>query len=365
MSKNPKKRAIEVYIKLAGLMLSLVLCSDGQAAVHMPQYIWFTPEQIARLPMNGPAWDKLEQKAKAIIDKPDLSDQDDNTNVIVLAKTLVYLRTGNKDYERQIIKACMDAIDTENDGTTLAFGREFMTYLIAAQHVRFSVDQKAKFDAWVKESLEKELDGRTLRSTHEKRPNNWGTHAGASRLARAIYLEDEGEVKTVADIFKTWVGEQQLHNKFKFRKVEFWQADPASPFAINPKGATKNGHNIDGVLPDEQRRSGKFSWPPEKEGYVYEGLQGALAQAIMLHNAGYDPFSWGDKALLRAFVWLHEQADFPAKGDDTWQPHVINYFYDSDFPAPLPSRPGKAIGYTDWIYQQTETNLRLSEQVID
>ena len=49
--------------------------------------------------------------------------------------------------------------------------------------------------------------------------------------------------------------------------------------------------------------------------YVYEGLQGAL---------------------LRAFRWLHEQADYPAEGDDTWMPHVINRVYRTDFPAPVP-----------------------------
>ena len=37
-----------------------------------------------------------------------------------------------------------------------------------------------------------------------------------------------------------------------------------------------------------------------------------------------------------------------AVGDDTWQPHVINHFYGTRFPAPSPSRSGKWGGYTDW-----------------
>ena len=81
---------------------------------------------------------------------------------------------------------------------------------------------------------------------------------------------------------------------------------------------------------------------------MYEGLQGALAQAVILHRAGYDVWEWQDRALLRAFTWLHEQADFPAQGDDTWQPHVINHFYGTSFPAPVPARPGKNVGWTDW-----------------
>lgn len=339
-----------------GVMIALVMSCRAAADIKMPDYIWVSPEQITALPVQGEAWNKLLKKASETLRKPDLSDQDDNANIILLAKTLVYVRTGKPEYKAEIIQACLDAIGTEEGGTTLAFGRELITYLIAAQLVGLPEEDKTRFDKWVTESLDKELTGRTLRSTHEERPNNWGTHAGASRLARAIYLQDERELHAVADIFKTWTGEKPVHKKFKFRKVDYWQADPASPLAINPKGATKNGHNIDGVLPEEQRRAGEFSWPPEKENYVYEGLQGALAQAIMLHNAGYDAFNWGDKALLRAFTWLHEQANFPAKGDDTWQPHVINYFYKSQFPAPVPSRPGKSLGYTDWVYQKMMTH---------
>lgn len=341
-----------LMLKLFFVSAGLLSIAFNASAAQMPKYIWFSPQQIAALPMQGDAWDKLRQKAAMSIGKPDLSDQDDPANIILLAKTLVFVRTGESSYEKEIIQACLDAIDTENGGRTLAFARELATYLIAAQYVNFNPEDKARFDAWVVRALDKELDGRTLRSTHEQRPNNWGTHAGASRLARAIYLQDEAELKAVADIFKTWTGEQSLHKKFKFRKVELWQADPEKPLAITPKGAIKNGHNIDGVLPDEQRRAGAFSWPPAQENYVYEGLQGALAQAIFLYNAGYDVFSWGDKALLRAFKWLHEQADYPARGDDTWQPHVINHFYGSAFPAPVPSRPGKTLGYTDWIYQK-------------
>ena len=60
-----------------------------------------------------------------------------------------------------------------------------------------------------------------------------------------------------------------------------WQADPTKPVGINPVGAKRDGHSIDGVLPDDQRRSGGFVWPPTKENYVWEALQGAIAQAVI------------------------------------------------------------------------------------
>jgi hypothetical protein len=71
---------------------------------------------------------------------------------------------------------------------------------------------------------------------------------------------------------------------------------------------------------------------------------------VILHRAGYDVWSWQDSALLRAFEWLHGPAAFPATGDDTWQSHLINYYYGTSFPAPVPSSPGKNVGWTDWTH---------------
>jgi hypothetical protein len=73
-------------------------------------------------------------------------------------------------------------------------------------------------------------------------------------------------------------------------------------------------------------------------------------QAQILRRAGYDSFQWQDSALWRAFNWLYTQALFPATGDDSWQPHLVNRIYGSNFPAPLPSRPGKNMGWTDWTH---------------
>jgi hypothetical protein len=51
---------------------------------------------------------------------------------------------------------------------------------------------------------------------------------------------------------------------------------------------------------------------------------------------------------LRAFDWLHREARYPAKGDDTWLPHLINRAYGRDFPAAIPSTPGsKGMGFSD------------------
>lgn len=321
------------------------------ASAKVPSaYIWIDQERLEALPRSGPAWKNVKKAADQPVTMPDLSDQDDPTNVAILAEALVFARTGAQRYRESVVSACMAAMGTERGGRTLALGKELTAYVLAADLVGIPEERDRRFRAWLRRVQKRRYpSGKTLISTHEDRPNNWGTYAGAARIAIAAYLGDRETLSRCARIFKGWLGDREAYAGFTF-KDRAWQADPDRPVGINPQGATKRGHSIDGVLPDDQRRGGGFRWPPPKENYVYTALQGALAQAILLHRAGYPVWQWEDKALLRAFRWLHEEADYPAEGDDTWQPHVINHYYDTDFPAPIPAEPGKNVGWTDWTH---------------
>ncbi len=301
------------------------------------------------LPMSGPAWQNVRAAADKDLGVPRVSDMNDNTDVLVLAKALVYVRTGETKLRDDVVAACAAAIGTETGGRTLALGRNLIGYVLAADLVEMHGDAGQRFAAWLRACLTEELAGKTLVSTHEDRPNNWGTHAGASRMAVARYLRDDAELARAAEVFKGWLGDRDAYAGFRYGDLS-WQADPMKPVGINPAGATKSGHDLDGVLPDDQRRAGSFTWPPPQENYVYEALQGALAQAVILTRAGHDPFNWQDQALRRAFQWLHSSCGYVAAGDDSWQPHVVNHFYGTSYPAPNPARPGKNVGWTDWTH---------------
>ncbi|HEX6885093.1 MAG TPA: DNRLRE domain-containing protein [Planctomycetota bacterium] len=311
--------------------------------------VWTSAAELAALATTGSAWNALLAEANRATGTPNVADQDDDTDVRVLAKALVYARTGNGAYRDQVVDACVRAIGTEVGGRTLALGRNLIGYVLAADLVGLPAAQDTAFRAWLRVCLSETLDGKTLRSTHEERPNNWGTHAGASRAAVAAYLGDDAELARCAQVFRGWLGDRSAYAGFAYGDLS-WQADPSRPVGINPRGATRNGHSIDGVVADDQRRAGGFTWPPPQENYVWEALQGALAQAVILSRTGYSAWEWEDQALLRAVRWLHEECAYPAEGDDTWQPHVVNRFYAMDFPAPIPSTPGKNVGWTDWTY---------------
>jgi PKD repeat protein len=312
--------------------------------------MWTSASELAGLPTTGVAWNGLLADANQSVGTPNVSNQDDDADVIVLAKALVHARTGDAALRQQVIDGCMNAIGTEAGGRTLALGRNLIGYIVAADLVGLPAAEDAAFRDWLEHCRTGTFDGRTLTTTHEERPNNWGTHAGASRVAAAAYLGDTAELDRCALVFRGWLGDRAAYAGFEWGELD-WQADPTRPVGINPRGAMKSGHSIDGVLPDDQRRAGGFVWPPSKENYVWEALQGALAQAVILSRQGYDAWSWSDQALLRAVTWLHDQCAFPASGDDTWLPHVVNFYYAADFPAPVPSSPGKNLGWTDWTLQ--------------
>jgi len=345
MASLTRRIAIAATALVTGLFAALPSWADSGVC----RGLWICPDEARALPASGPAWTALLERAKSPFAAPNLSDQDDPADVDTLARALAYARLGDPAFRDQVIAACEQVIGTEDGGDMLGPARGLTSYVIAADIVGLPPDVDQHFRAWLAAVRDRPLAGRTLRGTHQERPNNWGTHAGASRLAIALYLGEADEVARVARIFKGFLGDRESYAEFRFGALD-WQADPERPVAINPPGARLHGHDVDGVMPDDQRRCcDQFQWPPPGENYVHEALQGALATAIMLERAGYrNVWAWQDQALLRAFRWTHDVADYPPRNDDEWQTHVINWAYGTDFPAAMPARPGKAVGFTDW-----------------
>lgn len=332
----------------------------AQAATVEPSAgIWISPEEIRGLPASGPAWEQLRAAAEGDAGKPDLGNQDDDANVVILAKALVYARTGDRHRRDEVAEALrfITTHNTERGGRTLALGRELVAYVIAADLIDLrTLDPAldAQFRAKLSQLLSKPLEGETLRSTHETRANNWGTHAGASRAAVAAYLGDRTELERTARVFRGWLGDRSAYAGFAFGDL-WWQCDSKQPVAVNPKGCLKQDRSIDGALPEEMRRGGRFRWPPKYTNYAWGALQGALVQAEILNRAGYPAWEWEDRALLRAAQFLYNLGWVP-EHDDEWQPWLLNFAYGTSFPTTSPASPGKNMGWTDWTHARPRTS---------
>lgn len=308
---------------------------------------------LQALPTSGAAWQNLLDWAQENADKPDISDQNDETDAVVVAKALVYARTGQNPYRDQAVAAIRKVMGTERGASILAVARNLAGYVIAADLVGLDAADDAAFRNWLEEVRFHVFNGKgpdlSLVSCHEERPNNFGTHCGTSRLAAALYLGDADEVRRAANVFAGWLGDRSAYTGFNFGSDLSWHCDPNRPVGINPSNCRKEGQLLSGVLPDDQRRAGSYTWPPPKENYVWEALQGAMAQAYILQRQGYDAFNWSDRALLRAVEWLYDEAHFHASGDDASLPWLVNAQYGTNFPTDK-ARPGKnGIGYYDWL----------------
>lgn len=314
--------------------------------------LWLSPAEIQLLPMTGIAWDNVKSKAHSSWGTGNLSDLNSQHDTLTLAGALYYARTGDTVMRKKVADAIMSVLETEDDGRTLEASRNIVDYVISADLINLQQYDSVKdttFKTWLTNVRKQTLEDKTIISTHEVRPNNWGTHAGATRVAIARYIGDTADLAKAAKVFQGWLGDRSVYAGFTYGELD-WQANQNAPVGINPKGSMIQGRNVDGVLPDDQRRAGGFTWPPQKENYTWEALQGASVQAWLLHRAGYDAFNWSDKALLRATTWLYSVNQYPAEGDDTFIPWIINKAYNTSF-ATKPATIGKNMSYTDWTHK--------------
>ena len=288
----------------------------------------------------------------------------------------------------------MSAIGTEGGTSELQIARNTTSYVIAADLIDFKTfrpTDEAVFRRWLVDLRYQCFGRHSFYSASEKRGNNWGTMSSAARLAAALYARKYGvpagtclsfdscnlsdaslycsnpdaDITRLAAVWKGYLGDRSSYADFAYGELS-WQFDSSRPVGINPVGATKQGHNIDGVLPDDQRRSGSFSWPPDKTGYSWEGLQGAVVTTEMLSRAGYDAWNWEDQAIRRAVEWLHT-TQFSDGRTDRRAATTNGNRTSSTFAITELSRPGaRATGQVDGMdrldARLTDSYLRLHDK---
>lgn len=319
--------------------------------------LWLSQAEIDALPTEGESFENVVAWANKGF-SAEISDQNSRHDGQTYAAALLCARGVGQEYCDQAEQGLADAIGTEgsennSDHRTLALGRNLLAYVLAADLIDY---RDPDFLSWLDAVRFKVLNNRTLISTHEDRPNNWGTHAGASRIAAAHFLGDSTDVEEAATVFHGYLGNRDVYIAFRYGGLA-WQADPRAPVGINPPGSTIEGHDVDGAQPEEMRRcgTGAFVWPPCRTGYTWEALQGSIMQAELLTRLGYPAWEWESRALYRSVEWLYNTtfADGeidPAVGDDRWQIWLINYAYGTDYPAERATQPGKNVGFTDWTH---------------
>ena len=361
-----------VVVLTVVLALLLALVGIGDRASHAwpsEQDLLIAPrDAIMALPTTGPAWDAVVAAAdKALV--PDLSDQDNRTPAYAVAAGLVHVRTGDPGYSAKVVDALRQLPGTEfgSSSRTLAVGRQLAGWVLAADLVDY---RDPGFVSWVDGIRTAEIGGHgrwyALTQTHENSANNWGTFAGASRLAASLYVGDEKDVARVAELLAGWLGEN----------TDAWPGLPAgesvggfertSAFDVSwsctgedwtplNSGCGTASSDLNGGLVEELSRS-STSWPddPERTGFSYswEALQGIALQGILLHQNGYpDVWAWSNDGPRRAIAYLDRTGGM--EGDNFhrvnhWVPWVVDAVYGTSY-ANGPAGDGRNFGFTDWL----------------
>ena len=257
--------------------------------------LWIDEDALLALPMSGAGWEEVLEAAEGDWGSADISGQDNNHDVYTFAGALVAVRTGDDAIRARVESAIESAVGTEEGTRTLALGRQLLSYVLAADLIGY---REPAFLSWLGAIGDRVFPGRagidTLYRSATEDPSNWGCHARASMIAIARFLGDDARLAELAEAFEDDTG--RSGERFTFREL-FWQADPENPVGINPVGATIEGRPVDGVIPDDQRRGGEFTWPPPRENYVWESLQGTTAAAHLLQRAGYPAWEWESQAI--------------------------------------------------------------------
>jgi len=299
--------------------------------------LWSSAGELSLKPMEGASW--LAVKAAADAADPNganVSNQDSNNNVEILAAGIVYARTGTASYKAKVVSACEKLVNAGKPvDRTLAWAREVGAYALAADLAGY---RTAGFEGWCRNMAEvwKAEDDRTLLSMFKQRPNNWGTQAFGTLCALYGFLRDTVRLNEVREYWiRSVVGPKPA--ELSYGSDLTWHADPGNPRLINPKGAVKQGLIIDGVLPDDMRRGlesgNSFRIPPLFTNYIWEGQQGIVMGARILERLGKPVWAIADSAIYRMGYCYQVRysnlfgTEWKAQGDDAW----MLPFYDDAY----------------------------------
>lgn len=321
--------------------------------------IWMSRAEIMALPTSGAAWDKVRAAAYGSPGTVNLGDLNSTHDTNVLAMALVSTRLNDTALRDKTINELMTLPNSGFD-RVLELSRNIQSYVFAADIIDLksvSPAKDAQFRSFISSMLTKSLQGHSvpggqsgsIAQTARDSANNWGNHARAAMAAITIYLGDTNQMALVAKYHKGWLGDRAAYSGLTFSGTT-WHFDPNSKVGVNPKGASRNGYNMDGIQPEDLRRgSPDFTTNPASTGYVWEGLQGSTVASVILSRAGLVPINAVDNAILRAYTWAYTTYKTPAVSDDTWMPWVANKLFGGNFPTQA-ANPGKNMGWTDWTH---------------
>lgn len=324
------------------------------------------------LPDSGDAWNKVLAAANSNWGSADLGALNSNHDIYTMAGALVAVRKNDTAMRNKTIAGIeaatkFDVVSDAELDRALELSRGLQSYVIAADIIGYRTPE---FEEWLQKMLDIKIPFHSGGSSnlcnssgfHEncnnlgglvctavRSSNNWGGHARAATIATARYLNDTALLQRMANSHRAFQGED-VPNSMYCTDTN-WHANSSQKYGINKKDSRISGQDVSGVLTEDWRRGKEYQWPPALDSYMWEGMQGYVASAVMLDRAGLVPRNSGDNAVVRSMDILYsDDVNYPADGDDNWVPWVVNNLWGTNYPTD-PTQDGKGISWTDWTHQ--------------
>lgn len=408
-SKRFSTRNMIVFMAIFAVVGVVRLYKGFALPVNSYKGIFISNSEVQNLPMSGTAWTSLKAVADSNLGSPQLTSNTNTHGSKVYAVALVYARTGDNAYREKARAAIMSALGTEDatgpDSSTgvLGVSRNVMSYIIAADLINIenmNATDGARFRQWVSDIRFKYLPGGRVHSIVHSNQNfgeNFGTMAGASRIAADLYLGDTTDLNEAIAIHKAyadrsaypttllpngvpnsqgWLATYHYFEKTSESDFPSWGcmtdgrtvSNEFNWVAINPAPCTRQGYadstlaqtatcDLDGAYVEDVSRDATnktlCTIPYRSAGstYQWEALSSISMQAEMLRRAGKENlWSYSNQALKRMsqFTYLRGIWDSGYKENDHI-PWLINKVYGTNYPT-KPAYFGKMLGFTDWTH---------------
>ena len=135
--------------------------------------IWSSVSELGNKSTSGPEWGAVLDGAKENTSSPSLSNQDDHTGVHVLAKAIVYVKTGDEKYKNEAIQSIEKLVaNGRPSGRTLAWGRNICGYVAAADLLNYHNSAFKDYCRHLVTDWQGSQLNRNLREMVEYKPSN-------------------------------------------------------------------------------------------------------------------------------------------------------------------------------------------------
>lgn len=367
---DPRRRRRGAAAVVVAVCLAIVATASAWSAPTSTSaatnYLLMPRSELLARPTSGTAWTAMKSIADASLGTANLCDQDEDHHLRTLAAALVYARTGSSSYKTKATTGIMTAIKTQTVGcgnATLALGRQLSAYVLAADFIDLAGTNDSAFRTFLTGIRKKPIGGHSiwnsLENTHRFSANNWGAHAGASRIAASLYLGDSSDVSIAARIARGFLGERaQYAFSHNLSSTDLsWACGNSSSFTPVNQACTKSGIDLSGAIVVDISRAGSLAWPPGDTAISYQvdSIAAMGLQLELLYRNGYSgAWGWSSSALKRAAELVQRSK---ASGGQGWNesnassqiPWLLNVRYGTFLPTRSVAM-GRGLGFASWLW---------------